>query len=513
MLNRELLIEVGVFLGRAWSGKDVEIQTKRNIEPSVKHDKNIIILPNMDDFAGDIFLQYRQWRVLCWILSMHLKYSTKYLQNDIAYGNILNTLEEKRVERLGVLEWGGMANELIFHEAISWQYRPVVNSLFGFHRKIVAFSQLLLTGYIKGDLDQFEMSKVEKAVNYADSIIDEAISMGYGTEWIEGHVPQILKMLGIDPLLIIPLPFARSKMGIRLNDEELLAFISRLLKRYESEGTATEILKGDLIKGEFEQLVVMSKMTSKKEQISISKFPLSIPDDREIEVLQKDRELINKLVRELKKWKSGLVEKHDIVGEEFDIESYIISKDKPFLKDIDLTIKSKIVILLDHSSSISSNELEYKRAFAALCKALDQLNVKFLSLSFSTKQGVKCWIIKAPEERWGRISERRLWNIKASGGTPLGEVYESIIPIINSFKPDILITLSDGEPNDPKLASDGIYKLKRLGIKMISFGISNDVSRAIIIANNLKRLGYDKSISISNINELPKKVLTLLLNK
>ncbi len=513
MLNKELLLEVGRFLSRAWSEKDVEIQTKKNAEPTIKYDKNIIILPNINDFAGDIFLQYRQWRVLCWILSMHLKYSTKYLQNDIAYGHILNTLEEKRVQRLGILEWSGMLNELIFYEAISWQYRPVVNSLFGFHRRIIAFSQLFLTGYIKGDLDQFEMDKVEKAVNYANSIIDEAINMGYNTEWVEEHVPKILKMLGIDPLLIIPLPFARTKMGIRLSDEELLALIHKLLKKYEIEGDANEILKGNAIKGEFEQLVIMSKITSKREQISITKFPLSIPEDREIEILQKDRELINKLFRELKKWKSGWIEKHDIIGEEFDVESYISMRDKPFLKDVDLTIKSKIALLLDHSSSISSNELDYKRAFAALCKALDQLNVKFISLSFNTKQGVKCWIIKAPEERWSRVSERRLWNVKASGGTPLGEVYESIIPIINSFKPDILITLSDGEPNDPKLARDGIYKLKRLGIKMISFGISNDLNRAIVIANNLKKLGYDKSISISNINELPKKVMMLLLSK
>jgi len=394
MLNKELLLEVGRFLSRAWSEKEVEIQTKKNAEPTIKYDKNIIILPNINDFAGDIFLQYRQWRVLCWIMSMHLKYSTKYLQNDIAYGHILNTLEEKRVQRLGILEWSGMINELIFYEAISWQYRPIVNSLFGFHRRIIAFSQLFLTGYIKGDLDQFEMNKVEKAVNYANSIIDEAINMGYNTEWVEEHVPKILKMLGIDPLLIIPLPFAKTKMGIRLSDEELLALIYKLLKKYEIEGDANEILKGNAIKGEFEQLVIMSKITSKREQISITKFPLSIPEDREIEILQKDRELINKLFRELKKWKSGWIEKYDIIGEEFDVESYISAKDKPFIRDIDLTIKSKIALLLDHSSSISPNELEYKRAFAALCKALDQLNVKFISLSFNTKQGVKCWIIK-----------------------------------------------------------------------------------------------------------------------
>ncbi|GIU71111.1 MAG: hypothetical protein KatS3mg003_0590 [Candidatus Nitrosocaldaceae archaeon] len=514
MMRKELLLEVGTFLARAWSEREVELQMKHNAEPTVKHDQNVMILPYIEDFAGDEFMQYRQWRVLCWILSMHLKYSTKYLQNDIAFGNILNTLEQKRVERLGILEWPGMINELIFNEAVSWQYRPVVNSLFGYHRRIVAFNQLFLTGYVKGDLDHFEETKVRKAVDYANEIIEEAINMGYGTEWVEEHVPKILKMLGIDPLLAIPLPFARTKIGIRLSDEELLAFISRLLKQYETEGTPSEILKGDAVRPEFEQLVIMSKITDKKEQVSISKFPVDIPEDKNMEILQRDRELINKLLRTLKNWKSGWVERFEAFGDEFDFEAYMTSRDKPFIKDLDLSVKSKIAILLDHSSSIASGELEYKRAFAALCKALDQLNVKFMALAFNTtKQGVKCWVIKAPEERWSRVSERRLWNVKASGGTPLGEVYENIIPIISAFKPDILLTLSDGEPNDPEFARNAIYDLKRLGVKMVSFGIGNDTARAIAIATNLKRLGYDKSISISNINELPKKVLALLANK
>ncbi len=514
MMRSELLLEIGTFLARAWSDKEVRLQTKPNAEPTVKHDQNLMILPNINDFAGDEFMQYRQWRVLCWTLSMFLKYSTKYLQNDIAYGHILNTLEQKRVERLGVMEWPGMVNELIFNEAVSWQYRPVVNSLFGYHKRIIAFSQLFLTGYIKGDLDHFEASKVEKAVNYADEVINEAIRMGYSTEWVEGHVPKILKMLGIDPLLIIPLPFARTKIGIRLSDEDLLSLISKLLKRYESEGSVSEILKGDAVRPEFEQLVIMSKIVAKKEQVSLSKFPIDLPEDKGIEMLYEDRELVNKLLRALKNWKNGWVERYDTFGEEFDFEGYLSSREKPFIRDIDLRVKSKIAILLDHSSSIAGVELEYKKAFAALCKTLDQLNMRFIALAFNTtRQGVKCWIIKAPEERWSKVNERRLWNVKASGGTPLGEVYENIIPMISSFKPDLFLTLSDGEPNDPEFASNAIYNIKRMGIKMISFGIGSDASRAISIAMNLKRLGYDKSISISNIHELPKKVLELLVNR
>ena len=513
-VRKELLVEVGTFLARAWSEKDINLQLKDGAEPTVKHDKNIMIMPSIDSFAGDLFTQYRQWRALCWIMSMHMKYSSKYLQNDIAFGHVLNTLEQKRVQTLGLKEWRGMVNELIFHEAMSWQYRPVVNSLFGAHRRVIAFSQYFLTGFIKGDLDSFEMNKIERATEIANKVVDEAIKNNYGTEWVEQHVPEILKKLGVDSLLAIPLPFARSKMAIRMSDEELLAFIAKLLKKYDVEGEPSEIMKGSMVRPEFEQLVILSKITDKKEKISIAKFPLELPDQKGVEILDQDRELINKLMNVLKNWKKGWVEKYEITGDEFDIEGYLTIRDKPFIKDLDLRVKSKLAILLDHSSSIASGETEYKRAFAALCKVLDKLGVRFMALAFNTtKDGVKCWVIKAPEERWSKVCDRRLWSVKASGGTPLGEVYENIIPLISSFKPDILLTLSDGEPNDPEFAKNAIYDLKRMGVKMVSFGIGNDVGRAIAIASNLKRLGYDKSISISNLNELPKKVLTLLASR
>ena len=50
--------------------------------------------------------------------------------------------------------------------------------------------------------------------------------------------------------------------------------------------------------------------------------------------------------------------------------------------------------------------------------------------------------------KWSRISSRRLAQIQASGGTPLAEIYGLLHPIIKSFKPDVMVTLTDGEPSD-----------------------------------------------------------------
>ena len=123
-------------------------------------------------------------------------------------------------------------------------------------------------------------------------------------------------------------------------------------------------------------------------------------------------------------------------GEEFDPESYTESLPKTFLTDYKLSIKTKVVILLDHSSSIEDVELEYKRATIALCEALHYLGIKFAVFAFSTdERRVKCWVIKPANLKWTVVSARRLAQIKASGGTPLAEIYGLLQPIIKSFKP------------------------------------------------------------------------------
>ena len=53
-------------------------------------------------------------------------------------------------------------------------------------------------------------------------------------------------------------------------------------------------------------------------------------------------------------------------GEEFDEEAYLEGHDKPFFSDVKKAIKSRIVILLDHSSSITDQQTEYKKTTIGL---------------------------------------------------------------------------------------------------------------------------------------------------
>jgi len=92
----------------------------------------------------------------------------------------------------------------------------------------------------------------------------------------------------------------------------------------------------------------------------------------------------------------------------------------------------------------------------------------------------------------------------------LAEVYDKMYPILRSKKPDIFLTLSDGEPSDPNAVRSMVKSFKQLGIKMVAIGVGPDTTRATIIASNLKYLGYERTLAVSRINDIPKRVLSVL---
>ena len=103
-------------------------------------------------------------------------------------------------------------------------------------------------------------------------------------------------------------------------------------------------------------------------------------------------------------------------------------------------------------------------------------------------------------------------KVKPLGGTPLAEIYGILQPTINSFKPEIFVTLTDGEPSDMNAVRKTVLAYKRNGIKMIAIGLGSDINDSIGIGYNLKYLNYEKTLSLSKkrLQDLPKKVLGLL---
>ncbi|MDQ4101153.1 MAG: VWA domain-containing protein, partial [Thermoproteota archaeon] len=160
VMRNDVLLDISTFLARRWSGNDkVVIILSQDKPPTAKLDKNQIILPLLNYYPGADFQKYRQWRVALWFESMRMKYSAKVLSNEHAFGFLLNTLETKRIEILGLREWEGMINELMFNEGISWMSRQLLNSIYGRYKIAEAFSQYFLTGYLKGELFGSEFDK------------------------------------------------------------------------------------------------------------------------------------------------------------------------------------------------------------------------------------------------------------------------------------------------------------------------------------------------------------------
>jgi len=514
-LRNDVLINLGTFLSRRWSGNNkATILLIEDKPPTTNLTKNNISMPSLRYYNGTEFQKYRQWRIALWYESMRMAYSTKALSNDHAFGFILNSIELKRIEILGLGEWKGMENEIIFNEGISWLSRPLLNSLYGKHKVIEAFSQYLITGYVKGELFGSELDRVHTAVNVARELISESIEKNHKTEWIERQIPKIIKMLQIDSLFTIPIVTLRSKIGLSLTETNLMKEIERLIKirNKENQKSTNDVIAGTQILKEYESLVKESRKTNIKGYSTMEQFGLEVPDSVHLdESVIYDNDLITKLKSVIRSWKRDWRETHDITGDEIDVDSIIESQPKPFLIDFKNTINTKIALLLDHSSSIDEYELEYKKATVALCEALKFLDVKFSAYAFSTKNNkVTCWVIKHADVKWTSINARNLVQIKASGGTPLAEIYNLLLPLMKTYRPDIMITLTDGEPSDYNAVRSIINTYKMNGIHMVAVGVGKNVNNAINIGLNLKYLEYERILVVSQLNEIPTKVLSLL---
>jgi uncharacterized protein YegL len=303
------------------------------------------------------------------------------------------------------------------------------------------------------------------------------------------------------------------KAGMALSEDELRKVLKVISKNKEGDFGSFDpasVVKGDDVYDEYKVLVDENKKMENK-GLSSETIGIQIPSTKNIdETAIYDMSLINGLKVKFKEWRTGWKEQHVRSGDEFDEENYI-EGNEPFFTDIKKSIKTKIVILLDHSSSISSDAIEYKKATIALCEVLAFLKVKFAVYAFSTQnRSMVCWSIKEENVKWNRITAKRLAQIVANGSTPLAEVYDKMFPTLQSKRPNIFLTLTDGEPSDSDAVRNMTKSLKGLGISMVALGLGPNTIRATTIANNLKHLGYDKTMAVSRLKDIPNKVINIL---
>jgi len=406
-----------------------------------------------------------------------------------------------------------MDNEIIFNYAYMLVSRPQLHTVYGKARMVEAFYQYFMFGAIKGEIPSNHFEKIKKADVFAKKILNKAIKENYDTEWLEKNVTEIIKILDIDSLLTIPISLPFMKAGMPLSEEELLKILKIVSKNKEGDFGSVDssaALKGDNVYDEYKVLLDENKKTENK-GLATETIGVQIPTTKNVdETVIYDMSLINGLKTKFKEWKSGWKEQNLRSGDEFDEENYI-EGNEPFFSDIKKSIKTKIVILLDHSSSIAPDAIEYKKATLALCEVLSFLKVKFAVYAFSTEnRSVVCWSIKSDNIKWNNMTAKRLAQIVANGSTPLAEVYDKMFPILQSKRPDIFLTLTDGEPSDPDAVRNMTKSLKGLGINMVAMGLGPNTVRATTIANNLLHLGYEKTMAVSRLKDIPSKVIRIL---
>ncbi len=513
-LRNETLVEIATFLVRRWSEKEnVVVEFSDKVETRTRLTENKVILTPIEKRIGNYFQRYRQFRTSLWYEAMRIKFCKKILSNDHAFGFILNTLETSRIENLGRKMWKGMDEEIIFNYSYLLVSRPQLHTVYGKARIVEAFYQYFMFGAIKGEIQSSHFEKIKKASQVSKRIVDEAIKENHDTEWLEKKVNEIIKILDIDSLLTVPVSLPFMKAGMALTEEELLKFLTIVSKNKEGDFGKIDpkaVLSGDNVYDEYKVLLNENKKSDNKgltpEIIGVQTPTANNVDETKIY----DLSLINNLKTKFKEWKSGWKEQHLRSGDEFDEESYI-EGNEPFFTDIKKSIKTKIVILLDHSSSIASDALEYKKATLALCEVLTYLKVKFAVYAFSTQnREVICWQIKPDNVKWNTVTAKRLAQIVANGSTPLAEVYGKMFPILQSKRPDIFLTLTDGEPADPNAVRNMTKSFKGLGIKMVAIGLGPNTIRSTTIATNLKHLGYEKTLAVSRLKDIPSKVIRIL---
>jgi len=513
-LRNDTLVEIATFLARRWSQKEkltVEFSDKKENQTKLKENRISLIAP--ERYLGEDFERYRQFRTSIWYEAMRAKHCKKILSNDHAFGFILNTLETRRVELLGRKIWRGMDEELIFSYSYWWLYRPQLANVLGKTRIVEAFYQYFLFGDIKGELQPSYHDKIRKASARSKEIIAEALQKNHDTEWLEKKIPEILSILEIDALVTIPLSTPWKGPGLLVTPEDLLKAMQKIAKNRESDFGKIDvknIMSGKAVAEEFK---VIKEETRKNENKGLGNetIGIQVPGSTNVDETRiYDQDLISNLKTRFKDWKTSWSEQHVSSGDEFDEESYIEGH-LPFLTDIKKSIKAKIVILVDHSSSITDQQTQYKKVTVALCEVLSYLKIKFSVYAFNTTQKqVVCWLVKPEDMKWNNACAKRLAQIDANGGTPLADVYQKMYPILRSKKPDIFLTLSDGEPSDPDAVRAMVKSLKTVGIKMVAIGVGRDTFGATQIANNLKYLEYERTLAVSRLKDIPNRVLAVL---
>ena len=236
--------------------------------------------------------------------------------------------------------------------------------------------------------------------------------------------------------------------------------------------------------------------------------------------LYRDSNFISKMNTALRDWKTGWKEFVGKKGSRLSIPEYIRSRgEEPFVTTLKRSARGrKILVVADFSGSMAGKQEDYKKAIVSSMEVLDSIGTETALYGFGGEIGSNeefFFKVKRFEEpRWRPNHSAKAAALSATyGSTPTASAYEGLAGYIKKHRPDVTVTISDGEPNgepDSVERAERMVKELKRNTRMVAFGIGDDAAEASAMARTLKGFGYNSVFSVDNVRDIPLKLVRLM---
>jgi len=496
---------------------------------------------NSYDLPVGGFDKYRIYREGVWHETCHIKNTPEDLykwSTDIER-DVANIIEDRRIEDIGVEEWPGYLPERIYMQAYASALRPDVSTQYNKnmppdaivnqYARREAFLQRLLIGKTRGELQKAEQERVEEiAKNVEDGLAKlKGENPQVVTRGIQNMVREAVAKLGLIDRPKPPSQWEDSyteeyakQQGKQQASRKVKADIEKFIKekgdqakkekREDGDNTpATEATKQDVDRARSgsEQVQAEWEKIQKKQAVDTDLIGWNPTSSVSPPELFRDQRFITSMNIQLKDWKTGYKTVVGESGARLSIPDYIRHQDTPFATQLKQSVKGrKMLVLADFSGSMRPKEEDYKRALVSSMEILGSIgsNIALFGFGGDPAVGDVFFNVKRFEEpKWTQSHSAKLSAIEATfDSTPTAAAYQALEKYVQRHRPDVMITVTDGQPDRPDQTKEMVSRLKR-STRMVAFGIG-DRQR---MEPSLRFFGYNQSFVVEDIHEIPPKLV------
>lgn len=244
----------------------------------------------------------------------------------------------------------------------------------------------------------------------------------------------------------------------------------------------------------------------------------------------RDAAFITKMNDAVRDWKVGYKRVVGESGTRLSVQEFIRHRDTPFVSNIKKSAKGKkILVIVDFSGSMASRQDDYKKAIISSMEVLNGIGTETALFGFGGELGSEerffFRIKKFEEPKWKPDHAAKTSALLANyPGTPTWEIYNGLEKYIKKHKPDVTVTVTDGEPcaigvDDDKAKQytvDAIRRLKK-NTRMVAFGITPEATAYVTkeqyraaMDESLRSENYNGYFLVDRLNEIPPKLVKLI---